>query len=76
MIEITFCCTPATIVFGLAISFLSTLAKNTGAQITAVDMLPQFLEKLMKKAMENNLIDRITAKEMLMDNLTFAENSL
>ncbi|WP_207644318.1 class I SAM-dependent methyltransferase [Desulfolucanica intricata] len=52
-----------------------TIGKNTGAQITAVDMLPQFLEKLMKKAKENNLINRIAAKEMLMDNLTFEENS-
>ncbi len=52
-----------------------TLAKNTAAQITAVDMLPQFLEKLMKKARENNLLDRITAKEMLMDNLVFEESS-
>lgn len=52
-----------------------TLAKNTGAQITAVDMLPQFLEKLMKKAIENHLIDRILAKKMLMDNLTFEEKS-
>lgn len=50
-----------------------TLAKNTAAQITAVDMLPQFLEKLKKKANENNLIDRITAKEMLMDGLAFDE---
>ena len=48
---------------------------NTAAQITAVDMLPQFLETLMKKAKENNLLDRITAKEMLMDNLTFDKNS-
>ena len=38
-------------------------------------MLPQFLETLMKKAKENNLLDRITAKEMLMDNLTFDKNS-
>jgi hypothetical protein len=38
-------------------------------------MLPQFLETLMKKAKENNLIDRMTVKEMLMDNLTFDENS-
>ena len=29
----------------------------------------------MKKARENNLIDRITAKEMLMDNLVFEESS-
>lgn len=52
-----------------------TLAKNTAAQITAVDMLPQFLEKLMKKAKENNLINRIVAEEMLMDNLKFEKNS-
>lgn len=52
-----------------------TLAKNTEAQITAIDMLPQFLEKLMNKAKENSLLDRITAKEMLMDNLDFDENS-
>jgi cyclopropane fatty-acyl-phospholipid synthase-like methyltransferase len=52
-----------------------TLAKNTKAHITAVDMMQQFLETLIKKAKENNLIDRITAKEMLMDNLTFDENS-
>ena len=32
------------------------LANNTAAQITAVDMLPQFLETLMKKAKENNLL--------------------
>lgn len=39
------------------------LAKNTEAHITAVDMLPQFLEMLMKKAKENNLTDRIIAKK-------------
>lgn len=52
-----------------------TLAKNTDAYITAIDMLPQFLEKLMEKAKESNLFDRIIAKEMLMDSLTFEENS-
>lgn len=52
-----------------------TLAKNTATQITAVDMLPQFLETLIRKAKENNLLDRITAKEMLMGNLTFDKNS-
>ena len=29
----------------------------------------------MKKAKENNLIDRIATKEMLMDRLVFDENS-
>lgn len=52
-----------------------TLAKNTDVYITAIDMLPQFLEKLMEKAKESNLFDRIIAKEMLMDSLTFEENS-
>lgn len=52
-----------------------TLARNTAAHITAIDMLPQFLEKLVKKARENNLIDRITAREMFMDNLAFEEES-
>ena len=51
-----------------------TLAKNTAAQITAVDMLPQFLDQLQNNAKENNLINRITTKEMLMDGLTFDEN--
>ena len=52
-----------------------TLAKNTTAQITAVDMFPQFLEMLMKKSKENKLINRIVAREMLMESLTFEENS-
>lgn len=52
-----------------------TLAKNTGAQITAVDMFPQFLEMLMKKSKVNNLTNRIVAKEMLMESLTFKESS-
>ena len=52
-----------------------TLARNIEAQITAVDMLPQFLETLKIKAKENNLINRITAIEMLMDSLSFDEGS-
>lgn len=51
-----------------------TLAQNTAAHITAIDMLPRFLEKLVKRAQENNITDRITAREMLMDNLIFEEN--
>lgn len=38
-------------------------------------MLPQFLERLMKKTKENNLVNRIVAEEMLMDNLTFEKKS-
>ena len=51
------------------------LQKIQFQQITAIDMLPQFLEKLTKKAEENNLKDRITVKEMSMDRLTFEEES-
>lgn len=53
-----------------------TLGMNTDAQITAIDMLPQFLEELMKKVKENDLTKRITAKEMLMDSLTIEDDSL
>lgn len=38
-------------------------------------MLPQFLEKLIERAKENKLTDRITAKQMLMDSLNFDEES-
>lgn len=48
-----------------------TLAKNTEAHITAIDMVPQFLKQLEKKAKEEHLAGRITTKEMLMDNLDF-----
>lgn len=51
-----------------------TLGMNTDAQITAIDMLPQFLEELMKKVKENDLTKRITAKEMLMDSLTIEDD--
>jgi len=53
-----------------------TLAKNTHAEIVAVDLLPQFLEKLRNAAKEHNLMHRITAKEMSMDNLAFDANSI
>ena len=52
-----------------------TLAKNTVGHITAIDMLPQFLETLALQAEKNNLQDRITIKEMLMDQLTFEKQS-
>ena len=38
-------------------------------------MFPQFLEMLMKKSKVNNLTNRIVAKEMLMESLTFKESS-
>jgi hypothetical protein len=36
-------------------------------------MLPQFLEKLVKNAEENHVVERITVKKMLMEQLTFDE---
>jgi cyclopropane fatty-acyl-phospholipid synthase-like methyltransferase len=50
------------------------LAQNTKANITAVDMLPQFLEKLDEKIAYHNLGNRVVTKVMMMDNLSFAEN--
>lgn len=52
-----------------------TLAQNTVAQITAVDLDRYFLEQLKNKVKENSLTDRITVKEMSMDNLSFDEES-
>ncbi len=52
-----------------------TLAQNTAAQITAIDMLPQFLVKLNEKIAQSNLANRVKTQEMLMDSLTFEENS-
>ncbi|MFB5066952.1 MAG: methyltransferase domain-containing protein [Candidatus Wallacebacter cryptica] len=52
-----------------------TLAKNTKAQITAVDILPEFLGKLWQRAEENNVSSRISAIRMSMDNLEFEENT-
>lgn len=40
-----------------------TFAKNTDAQITAVDMLPQFLETLKNRIKEDSLINRIQRKK-------------
>lgn len=51
------------------------LAQNTRASIIAVDMLPQFLEKLNEEIKNNNLSKRVVTKEMRMDNLSFEEKS-
>lgn len=51
------------------------LAKNTPATIIAVDMLQGFLDKLQEKVDQQNLNDRVMTKQMLMDNLTFEEQS-
>ncbi|MBI2419412.1 MAG: methyltransferase domain-containing protein [Ignavibacteriales bacterium] len=51
------------------------LALNTGAQITAVDIFPAFLNELNEKCRSLHLENRITAKEASMDSLPFPENS-
>lgn len=47
------------------------LANNTNAHITAVDFLPEFLEKLQKDAEEAGVADRITTLEADMAELPF-----
>lgn len=51
------------------------LAKNTKAQIIAVDMLQEFLDKLQEKIDRDNLSNRVVTKRSLMDNLDFQEKS-
>ncbi|MBZ0181904.1 MAG: class I SAM-dependent methyltransferase [Melioribacteraceae bacterium] len=48
-----------------------TLAKHTGAQITAVDLFPEFLNVLNNKANELELLKNIKTVEASMDNLAF-----
>lgn len=52
-----------------------TLALHTKARITAVDMLPRFLDKLKGRIDARNLSSRVTVKKMLMDSLEFEERS-
>ncbi len=52
------------------------LAQNTKAHITAVDIFPQFLDKLKIKAENLNLSDRITTLCASMDDMPFEKESL
>lgn len=52
-----------------------TLAQNTKAEITAVDMTPEFLETLQEKALRHKLHHRISTVQTDMNELDFAENS-
>lgn len=49
-----------------------TLAENIAGQITAVDIFPEFLSKLLLRAEEKGLKDKITILEKSMDDLDFA----
>lgn len=53
-----------------------TLAQNTRGHITAVDLFPEFLERLDKKTQELNIDHRITTLEQSMDNLQFEKEEL
>jgi ubiquinone/menaquinone biosynthesis C-methylase UbiE len=52
-----------------------TLAENLDAKITAVDIFPEFLRILNKKAIHLGLQDRITIATASMDQLSFADNA-
>ncbi|MCC3863741.1 class I SAM-dependent methyltransferase [Terrisporobacter petrolearius] len=51
------------------------LAQSTRANLIAVDMLPQFLEKLDEKIKNNGLSNRVVTKKMTMESLNFEEKS-
>lgn len=51
------------------------LAHHTKANITAIDMLPQFLEKLRSKLDQHGLTDRVQVMNCRMEELPFAEDS-
>ena len=52
------------------------LAENTNSQILAVDLFPELLEELNKRAGEKGLNRRIQTIEASMEDLPFAEDSL
>ena len=51
-----------------------TLARNLNGHITAVDLFPEFLEKLNLKAKDLGYEKRITTKACSMDELPYREN--
>lgn len=53
-----------------------TLAENSNARITAVDLFPEFLERLQRDARAAGLQERVTTLEASMDNLPFADEEL
>ena len=50
-----------------------TLAQNIEGEITAIDLFPEFLEKLNSKAKELGLQDKITTLEKSMEELPFGK---
>lgn len=53
-----------------------TLAQNSAAEIIAIDLFPDFIEKLKQRITSLNLDYRIQARTGTMDNLPFDENEL
>lgn len=49
------------------------LSKELDAEITAVDLLPEFLDELQSRANDHGVADRITTLNCSMDALPFAE---
>lgn len=52
------------------------LARDLGAPVTAVDLLPAFLDRLAERSRDAGLADRITPREASMEDLPFAPESL
>ena len=52
------------------------LAEHLNAEITCVDLFPEFLNILEQEAEKNNLSDKISTLQCSMDSLPFEENSL
>ena len=53
-----------------------TLARHSGGHITAIDLMPSFVESLQNKVTGSGLTDRITTLNGSMDDLPFAPESL
>ena len=51
-----------------------TIAKNIDGKITAIDLFPEFLEKLKSKAKELGLENKIMTLAKSMDDLHFAKD--
>jgi cyclopropane fatty-acyl-phospholipid synthase-like methyltransferase len=51
-----------------------TLAQHTQAKIVAVDIFPEFLKELTKRAAVRGFSDRISTKQQPMEELDFKEN--
>lgn len=51
-----------------------TLAKNLNAQITAVDLFPEFLNELNEKSQQLGFTDKVVTLEKSMDDLPFKQN--